>query len=299
MMFLYLEELRKTMKTLKKQSKSERKRKTRRTCTLKAAHLKILLRYLDKDYAETKKTLYPLLDSHTITFDLIWALLKPNTIAYTATYGNSNEPRAFKVDYATKEFSPSRGVWYRIRGRYLDYDGKAFGMGKLDVDINSFKGATKIANLATYPLRFHKDPDLLRQQLVERGRKFVALAGMNYRYHQGMAFYKKKRNIVKVNVNGRVMVDAAIFRRLNPNYPLSQVLPDEYSDDDDDDSDSEDEGGASCCGRGRRSDSHQPVESPLDEVEGGEAKDGDVNGESEQIPRSDAEAKVRQGMFTD
>ena len=78
----------------------------------------VLVKYLDKDYSETKKTLYPLLENRTITFDLMWALFKPNTIVYTTTYNNHEEPRAFKMEYATKESSFMRGQWYTIEGIY-------------------------------------------------------------------------------------------------------------------------------------------------------------------------------------
>ena len=78
---------------------------------LNLLHLKVLIKYLDTDYAETKKTLYPLLESNMITFDLLWALFKPNTIAYTTTYGHTDEPRAFKIEYATKESSFMKGSW--------------------------------------------------------------------------------------------------------------------------------------------------------------------------------------------
>ena len=100
MIFLYLEEIRAYMKELKKLSKTERKKKARVISATKAKHLKVLIKYLDKDYAETKKTLYPLLENNTITFDLLWALFKSNEIAYCPTYGNPDEPRAFKIEYA-------------------------------------------------------------------------------------------------------------------------------------------------------------------------------------------------------
>ncbi|KAI9841976.1 MAG: hypothetical protein M1837_007542 [Sclerophora amabilis] len=246
MLFLYLEEMRTAMKELKKKYKTEKKKKIKKANARKASHVKVLVKYLDEDYAETKKTLYPLLDSNLITFDLLWALFKPNTIAYTPTYGNADEPRAFKVEYATKESSFMRGTWYSIEGRYLEYDGKSFGMGTLDVDVESFKGARKITGLATYPLKYHKDEEKLKQQLIERGKKFVALKGMKYRFHKGMGFYKKKRAVIKVNINGRIMVDPAIHRRINPNYPISPVKP--HDPDDDNDNDDSDDRSCCCCG---------------------------------------------------
>ncbi|KAL8725064.1 MAG: hypothetical protein Q9166_007595 [cf. Caloplaca sp. 2 TL-2023] len=246
MLFLYLEELRTHMKELKIQSKSEKKKKPRKAASAKFSHVKVLIKYLDKDYAETKKTLYPLLESNTITFDLLWALFKSNEIAYCPTYSNPDEPRAFKIEYATKENSFMKGTWYNIEGRYLEYDGKQFGMGTMEVEVEQFKGPRKISSLACYPLKYHKDAESLKLKLIERGKKFVALKGMNYRFHKGMGFYKKKRQVIKVNINGRVMVDPAIHRRINPNYPISTVKPkDPDILDEDEDSD---EGSCGCCG---------------------------------------------------
>lgn len=102
MLFLYLEEMRVHMKELRSSSKSEKRKKARKAAATKAAHVKVLVKYLDKDYAETKKTLYPLLETNTITFDLLWALFKSNEIAYCPTYSNPDEPRAFKIEYSTK-----------------------------------------------------------------------------------------------------------------------------------------------------------------------------------------------------
>ncbi|KAL4940138.1 hypothetical protein BDV06DRAFT_224376 [Aspergillus oleicola] len=263
MLFLYLEETREHMKELKKEAKTEKKKKARKLAALRAHHLKVLIKYLDTDYAETKKTLYPLLEANTITFDLLWALFKPNTIAYAPTYGNQDEPRAFKIEYATKESSFMKGQWYNIEGRYLEYDGKTFGMGTMAAEVEAFKGARKITSLGCYPLKYHREADEIKTKLIERGKKFVALRGMNYRFHKGMGFFKKKRTVIKVNINGRVMIDPAIHRRINPNYPISTVRPKDPDLLDDSDEDSE---GGCCCASGSES----------DQSHGGERRDSDA-----------------------
>ncbi|KAF2817378.1 P-loop containing nucleoside triphosphate hydrolase protein [Mytilinidion resinicola] len=245
MLFLYLEEIKAHYKkTLKAQLKKEKKRKLKKKLSLQIAHCKLLVTYINEDYEETKKTLYPMLKAGNITFELLWALFKPNSLAYTATYGSVDDPRCFKVDYANKESSFIRGEWYCIEGRYLEYDGKHFGLGDFEVHVESFKGPRKITSLTTYPLKYHKDPEGLKKQLVERGKRFVAMQGMNYRFHKGLAFQKKKKAVAKVNINGRVMVDPAIFRRINPNYPISLIKP---KDTEDPFNDSESDDCSDCC----------------------------------------------------
>lgn len=224
MLFLYLEEMREYVKTLEHDAEG-RKRKEAKAFLTKAKHLRVMVKYLDKDFAETKKTLYPMLESGMITFELLWALYKPNVIAYCSTYGDSDEARAFKIDFTTKESHFMRGTWYSIEGRYLEYDGKTFGMGTMHSEVTSFQGVRKISSLECYPLQYHKDADAMRAKLIERGKQFVSLQGMNYRYHKGMAYTKRKRQVLKINIDGRIMVDPAIHRRINPNYPISTVKP--------------------------------------------------------------------------
>ncbi|KAF2762349.1 hypothetical protein EJ05DRAFT_497202 [Pseudovirgaria hyperparasitica] len=267
MLFLYLEEMRvHRKKTLKPRLKKEKKKKLKRRLKMQISHLKVLESYLDEDYADTKKTLYPMLEAGNITFDLLWALFKPNTIAFCATYGSKDDPRCFKVDYANKESSFLKGEWYSIEGRYLEYDGKNFGHGEFEQTVESFKGPRKITSLAVYPLSYHKDPDGMKKTLVERGQKFVTLQGMNYKFLNGLGFQKKKKTVAKVNIKGRVMIDPAIFRRINPNYHISVVrnrAGDDFLSDDEDNSDCSD----CCCSD---SDDNNSASAPVAPEDGGE-----------------------------
>ena len=120
-------------------------------------------------------------------------------------------------------------------------------MGNLTVQVPSFQGVRRISSLECYPLQYHKDADNLKTQLIERGKKFAALEGVHYKYHKGMAYTKRKRQILKININGRVMCDPAIHRRINPNYQISNVKAKEADDDDVFEvSDSEDDSDCGC-----------------------------------------------------
>lgn len=222
-LFLYLEELRTHYrKTLTTRIEAEKKKKVVKELKLQRSLCRTLVEYLDGDYAQIKKTLFPLLEAGNITYELLWALFKPSDIAITSSYGVSGEPRCFKVEVVNKYSTMTRD-FYAIDGKYLEYDGKNFGMGDFEAELDTFKGPRKITSLGAYPLRYHKDPEGVKKQIIERGRKFVSLEGMNYRFHKGMAFHKKKKQVLKININGRVMVDPATFRRINPNYAISLI----------------------------------------------------------------------------
>ncbi|KAI1077949.1 hypothetical protein F5B20DRAFT_248399 [Whalleya microplaca] len=297
MLFLYLEDMREYMRSLKNVEPEGETRKARkkvqRWIDEKRRHLRVLIKYLDTDHAETKKSLYPMLENGLITFDLLWALWKPNTLAYTTTYGSVDEARVFKVEVAEKHYSIVRGEFYYVEGKYFEYDGKQFGFGSMAEEIPEFRGARKITNLSTYPLKYHKNEAQLRKDLIERGKKFVSLGGVHFKSHQGMAYHKKKKSVIKVNINGRVMVDPAIHRRINPNYPVSLVRPKDH-DILSEDEDSDDEDGCCCeC----ESDEGGADDGGLEEVseKGGEGgkkyhvklyKDNKGNVQSVRIPES-------------
>ncbi|KAF4988519.1 hypothetical protein FDECE_15006 [Fusarium decemcellulare] len=250
LLFLYLEDLRGHLKALKQakpagETKKARKKNQKRL-EEKRKHLKVIIKYLDHDYESTKESLYPMLDSGLITFDLLWALWKPNTLAYTTTYGCASEPRVFKVEMAQLHSSIMKGNFYYVEGKYFEFDGKRFGFGNMAVEIDEFQGARKITSLPCYPLNYHQNEEKVRTDLIERGKKFVTLSGVHYKSYQGIAFMKRKKNmVVKFNIQpSRVMVDPTIFRRINPNYNVSLVKPKDHDIlSDEEDSDSE----AECC----------------------------------------------------
>ena len=82
------------------------------------------------------------------------------------------------------------GKFYQIETEYFDYDGQQFGMAKAVHEIKKFHGAIKISSLKLYPLKYHDEPEKMTAMLIERGKKFVELAGMQYKYVKGMAFHK-------------------------------------------------------------------------------------------------------------
>lgn len=228
MLFLYLDDFRKHYRMLKTtevtgKTKKEKKQ-NQKLQKLKAKQLKVLLQYLREDYAEIEEQIENLVEGGIITFDLLWALWKPGTLAYTTTYGSEDDARVFKIDMAEKHSSIMSGEFYCIEGSYLEHNGKNFGYGTIGQEIPAFRGTRKITSLPCYPLKYHEKETLLRTKLIERGKKFVSLCGVHYKSYSGMAYVKKKGDVLKYNVQtSRIMIDSATFRRINPNYSSSAV----------------------------------------------------------------------------
>lgn len=85
---------------------------------------------------------------------------------------------------------------------------------------------------------------------------------MSYRLQKGIAYMKIKNTIAKFNINGRVMVDPEIFRRIQPNYPLSYIKQDELNREDEE-QEMSDDCGCSSEDQEDTSDSEKPEKDPL------------------------------------
>lgn len=158
-LFHYYDELKTHVKkTLERQLGKAKRSKERKRFKQQVAQCKLLLSYVDEDFGATRKALKPMVKAGTITYDLVWALFKPNTIAFTPTYNNKDDARCFRVGtaYETENWLTGIKSW-RVDGKYLEYDGKSFGLGEHEVSIPAFKGHKKITSLAAYPLKYHKD----------------------------------------------------------------------------------------------------------------------------------------------
>jgi hypothetical protein len=66
----------------------------------------------------------------------------------------------------------------------------------------------------------------------------MSFSGTHYRKYEGQAFYKKKKEVRKFTMSGRVIIDSTLFRENNPNYFFLSI--DEKLLEDNDDSNSED-----------------------------------------------------------
>lgn len=182
-------------------------------------HIDFFIDYMRKCYATTSSRLVPLLENGETTYDLLWALFRPNTILYTTCNG-ADKPRCVFLDYGGEIVAHDGTRHYSLMCRYLDFDGDALGEVVANITIEKFRGTRCISTLKAFPLDLHPNKRAMRARLITQGRKFLSLMGPHHCHCQGAAFTRDSKNqIKKFSVNGRIMVDAEFFRKMNPNYP--------------------------------------------------------------------------------
>src|SRR5450432_217733 len=93
--------------------------------TSNLVHLDLLINYIKEAYESITRRLAPLLERGEITYDLLWALFIPNSVAY-ATCSGTKKSRCIRYDFG--EEKTTNGVeYFHIEGRYWDFDGEVFG----------------------------------------------------------------------------------------------------------------------------------------------------------------------------
>ncbi|KAH7100152.1 P-loop containing nucleoside triphosphate hydrolase protein [Auriculariales sp. MPI-PUGE-AT-0066] len=225
-------------------------------------HLKLLLDFLRQEHGEQLKEIATLKAHGEITFDLLWAVMRPRTLLFLPNCNVTNEPRVVRL--VSAEFhTPYRDIpLLRLDTEYVDATGATaraaasdgqikdptFGMAKMTIDIQKFKGTQKMVTLKAYPLYLHPRELDMRNRLIERGRCWRDLDGVHHRHYNSVAYrwYPQHRKFAKINVKSRVMVDIGSFRQVNPNYDLPTIRNsgngNNNSDSDDSDAESTDDG---------------------------------------------------------
>jgi hypothetical protein len=221
-------------------------------------HLDLLLDFIRTAHASTTERLGPLLEKHQITYDLLWTLFKPNTLAYTKCFG-TGQPRCVRYEFGEEKRTKDGVEYFHIKARYLDFNGKVFGETSSEHAIEKFRGAKEITALEVFPLTHHPGEKQVRAHLSECGRKFLSMMDIHLCEYEGKAFYIEKGRVIETFVKSRVVVDAAYFREENPNYSRPSIkesnggpppLPSWVSLDLDEDDEDNEEGPSTAKGNG-------------------------------------------------
>ncbi|OQD95766.1 hypothetical protein PENVUL_c105G04986 [Penicillium vulpinum] len=181
-----------------------------------AEHLLLLIDHLKHAYTSTLQRLESMLQHGHIIYDLLWALFKPGCHVYTTCIG-TKEPRCVVFD-AGEEITQNDETWLNLECRFLDYNGVKFGEAGIFLRVAKFRGSKPIESLEAFPLCHYTSHEQVRKDLIEKGQKFRDFAGSHVRHCKGNAFFMNKGKAIKVNINGRVAVDAAFFYEMQPNY---------------------------------------------------------------------------------
>ncbi len=179
--------------------------------------------YLKSAYADTTQSMLSLLSTGYITYDRLWTFFRPNALVYTTCSG-THKPRCVRYNFGEEKKTMAGAKYWSLDCSYLDFNGEDLGLFPLELKIAKFPGAKRINALTAFPLQYHAEVTKVRADLLGCGRKFMNLRSGHHRYCNGSAFYMRDGERVEVRIDGRIMVDAACFRKMNPNYFRPTVI---------------------------------------------------------------------------
>ncbi|KAK0464301.1 P-loop containing nucleoside triphosphate hydrolase protein [Desarmillaria tabescens] len=178
--------------------------------------LKTALNFMEEHFSRIITELPVLLDHCEIVFEHLWALLLPNTYVYHRIWLTEQDQilraRTFSIEY-TSNGTPFGNVVCDI----VSNDGESFGIARVELQINYFKGSRQIQDLEVYPLAFHPEKEALQTHAISRGKKYTQLTESSYCEVRGPAIVEVDEKPRKFNAHGHLMIDPAAFRTYEAN----------------------------------------------------------------------------------
>ena len=163
-------------------------------------HLRLLVQFIDEDLSEliTMRKNIANGNLEKIAFEYLWHLYRPGDVVISSQ-SDSQVYRVLHVsggrplmNMDTKESTNSNTQTqskcspFVIDCLHLDFDGEKFGPVRRKFTIDEYDEEKSIKRLDIYPLRFAIDKIDLENELVQRGRRFVELAGIKHMTYSGL-----------------------------------------------------------------------------------------------------------------
>ena len=202
-------------------------------------HLEIIIKFTREEQAGDISSLSTLFSAGEITWDLLWALFKPNTLAYH--FHQLTEQQLVVLTRSTEVEKKCDGQYFKIHCDIVNNDGTSFGLAKKLFEIKEFEGASRIQDLKVFPLEYHSKKEEIISHARTRGKRFAKMVGHQYMEISGSAMREIRSSRhepreVRFFSLGKMIVDPKSFRLFEPdaeyNLAVYQALDREKLDDD-------------------------------------------------------------------
>ncbi|KAF5722927.1 Fidgetin 1 [Fusarium mundagurra] len=172
-----------------------------------------LLEFLTPILAPKVDALVKTRKTGNVMFDDLWQIFAPHEFVITKFYGVEAVCRVTKYELVKQ--SPPMPSYWEIHMEYLDWNGNRCGYANTMIIIPEFTAYRRVTSLPAYPLSFHNSSSKIREQMIERGRKFEALRGYHFQTCSGSKILLPPGKSEERPVSGRVIVDAHAYYMTN------------------------------------------------------------------------------------
>lgn len=203
-------------------------------------HADLLLNILVKEFKDLIDTSQDMISKRVMTYDHLWTLFQPGSILFTRQDGQETALQLQSTRYG-QDAGGNPCFW--VVGKYIDWDGTAFGTSQINLSIGCYSGTRPIIQLRVFPLNYHPKAEEVKERLIERGAKVEELAGVNYKAYDGLAWhFGEFGSKDKYQVKGRIVIDTYGWNRFDPSHAIYTTrFTNKNAIDSDSDLDDEDE----------------------------------------------------------
>lgn len=166
--------------------------------------MNVLTSTIASDYNVTLGKIERLTSHGEITFDLLYSILVPRDLMVTRC-PITGHPRLFQLTSWTRTSLEGKHM-YQLNLESVDLVDRpvthsvVVGRVQTTVFVKALRGTVRIDSLDAYPLKFHADPEGLKQSIIRRGKKWVSLIGVHHKQFDGIAAMKIGDKLAKHNV---------------------------------------------------------------------------------------------------
>lgn len=147
------------------------------------AHLNILVDLMDELFVDFSGEIRELHAKKMISCQHLWTIFPKGMIVYAR---HDSHDRLFQVENVEAEryYKSEEVAFWRIRCRYVQFDGVRFGWTEQKFFVDGFDGVRHISSLPVYPLGFNTDKGL-EQRIRAQGRKMLEHQGLSHHEYTG------------------------------------------------------------------------------------------------------------------
>lgn len=179
------------------------------------AHVDLLYEVLDGELGNVIAHKNDLVRNGVMTHELLYTIFEPGDIIFGEL---DSRQRAFvfkagSIDCRTNSL--------HLTSAYVDFDGDNMGFIGHTSEIPFYEGTVPITSLPVFPLKYHSNQAAVRKELIARGKTWEQHKGYHYKQYEGAATGYLGDKKVKVNVEGRIVIDTDAYNTFNPNNALS------------------------------------------------------------------------------
>ncbi|KAJ4995434.1 putative 26S proteasome regulatory subunit-like protein [Colletotrichum sp. SAR 10_66] len=153
-----------------------------------------------------------------VDFKYLWAIFEPGCTVFTIEHGHQMAACFETSTYIETQNGKQLLLWCRA----INWEKSDFGWESKRLTVKEFKSTIPISSLPVFPLKNHKGHAIIEQNLIQRGKLFESLCGLQYRDYDGQAVqvvqlqHSFEVREKAVRVQERIVIDAEAYDRFNP-----------------------------------------------------------------------------------